>query len=140
MKKLLLIGLLAISATSFSKSHNRGKKALKEFRNRVINSEEYKSLSANDKKELASLNKKFKLDQKKLHNEIAEIAVKMRKEKLRGTPNRAVLNNLIDRKVKYMTVLQKNIVAHSIEIKEKFGIDLRKFGNMGRGQGQRKKS
>jgi len=76
------------------------------------------NISAEQRSEAATLIQDFEIGQAKLELDITEINLKIHREMLKNEPNLKAINNLIDKKSKYISQLEKNVFEINFKIHE----------------------
>lgn len=128
MKKLILAGLLVVSAAGFAANGNYGHM---QNHGRTRMEAQMASLTEDQKTQLETMRETHRKDTQELVFNIKEVNLKMQRELLNDKPNRVTLNKLIDEKSKYRVALEKKKMDYRLNVKEKFGIEMR--GHHGRG-------
>jgi len=111
MKKMITVLALVMSVGVFAKGNDR---------QMMMN-----SLTETQKVELQKLHSASRKDMSKARLEMEEINLKIRKERLKDSPNQTAIDKLIDAKAKLRAANEKKRVRFQTEVKKKFGIDMR---------------
>jgi hypothetical protein len=139
MKKMLIIGILALSATSFSNSvpvdHSAHSKAEIKSENTEKSGmmNQVNNLSPEQKKAYHAIHEKHMAKMKKITLDIKEIDIQIKKEMLNENADSKKINRLIDKKSILLADKEKEMLKFKIEVKEKFGIKMMD-GMMGKGK------
>ena len=127
MKKIILIGMLTISALTFAdKGKGASMKKREIARLRVESSLE--NLTEKQREELKAMREVHRKEIREKMLDIKEVELEITTEMQRDVPRRRVINKLIDKRAGYRASMEKKMVAHRFELKEKFGIDIRGYG------------
>ncbi|ADO84588.1 Spy/CpxP family protein refolding chaperone [Ilyobacter polytropus] len=139
MKKMLIIGILALSATSFANSasvdhsaHNKTEiKSENTKKSGMMN--QINNLSAEQQKEYHAIHEKHMSKTKNIMLDIKEINIQIQKEMLNEKSDSKKIARLIDKKSILQADKEKEMLKFKIEVKEKFGIKMMD-GMMGKGK------
>ncbi|WP_319370681.1 hypothetical protein [uncultured Ilyobacter sp.] len=130
MKKMLIIGILALSATSFANSasvdhssHNKTEiKSENTEKSGMMN--QINNLSPEQQKEYHAIHEKHMAKTKKNMLDLKEIDIQIQKEMLNEKTDSKKIDRLIDKKSILLADKEKEILKFKIEMKEKFGIKM----------------
>ncbi len=127
MKKLILAGLIVISALGFAKNNNGGNY----HHNKNMNggcysnmSQQYDNLTDDQKLEVQSLRDTHRREMRAQRLNIEEINIKIEKELLNDKPNTTTIDKLIDQKSEYKAEMEKSALDFRLMMKEKFGFEM----------------
>lgn len=125
MKKLIAVLAVVVSAGAFAQdnSANTGQQGMEGMqKNNMMN--QMNSLTEAQQKEFNEMKTKQMTNQKKTILDIKEVNIQIEKEQLAEKPNQKKINQLIDKKSKFMAQSQKDSLKFKIDVKEKFGIEM----------------
>lgn len=117
MKKMLVIMTLVISATSFANMN--GQKA--NIGKQEIMQKEISNLTKEQQKEFYEMNRAARKKIQGYKIQIEETEIQIKKELLKDKPNTKKLDKLSEKKASFKAGLEKYMVQHRIQVKEKFG-------------------
>jgi Spy/CpxP family protein refolding chaperone len=136
MKKMLIIGILALSATSFANSasvdhsaHNNTE--IKSEKSGMMN--QIHNLSPEQQKEYHAIHEKHMAKTKKIMLDLKEIDIQIQKEMLNEKSDSKKIGRLIDKKSILQADKEKEMLKFKLEVKDKFGIKMMD-GMMGKGK------
>lgn len=138
MKKIIIIGILALSSLTFASHHNEGNIKNKNVKTSRIESK-FSSLTEEQKEEFKTIKAAYNREAKEMSLNMKGIDIKIEKELMSDLPNKLAINKLIDEKNVYRTARDKKMIEFQLEAKEKFGIEIRHNKN-DRGMGHHKNS
>jgi hypothetical protein len=121
MKKMVVIMTLVISAASFASmngqgSTNTGKQKMMQ--------QEISILTQEQQQEFQEMNLEAMKKSQSYKLQIEETDIKIKKELLKDEPNIKKLDKFSEEKASLKTKLEKYMIGHKIEMKEKFGSDV----------------
>ncbi len=127
MKKTIAIMMLSISAVSFAKGGGQGnsqtKSAGKQDAMMMQQQQHMVTLNPEQQKEFYEMNKANIRKTQNYTLQIRETELQMEKELLKDKPNMRKLDKLTEKKAAFAEKREKAMLKHSIQMKEKFGMN-----------------
>lgn len=124
MKKIIIIGILALSSLSFANHHNEGNLENKSGKRSRIESK-FSNLTEEQKEEFKTMKAAYSREAKEMALNMRGVDIKIEKELMSDLPNKLAINKLIDEKNVYRTARDKKMMEFQLEAKERFGIEIR---------------
>lgn len=132
MKKIIAVLAIVVSAGAYAQgySNTHGNHPSNSHRGSMM-SQQMENLTPEQQEEFSKLYNKQTNKMRRSMLDIKEINLKIQKEMLAETPNQKNINKLIDQKSNLQAQRQKDVLNYKIDMKEKFGVEMR--GHMGSG-------
>lgn len=132
MKKIIAVLAVVVSAGAFAQGYSNyhGNNGVNRGHNHSgVMSQQIESLTPEEQREFSELQSAHRDDMRAAMLDIKEINLKIQREMLADTPNQKNISRLIDEKTKLQARKQKDALNYRLEMKEKFGLEMR--GHMG---------
>lgn len=133
MKKIIAVLAVVAStgafAQGFSNYHGNNSSGVNHNHRGGMMTQQVENLTPEQQKEFSELHGKHRDSMRAAMLDIKDVNLKIQREMLAETPNQKNINKLIDEKSKLQAKKQKDALNYRLEMKEKFGIEMK--GHMG---------